>query len=177
MSRHGLHEDDGDNPLEHGRWRGAVMSAIRGKRGQAFLRELADALDAMPVKELVAGELQDDDGCHCALGVIGQRRGLDMAGMDVDDYDALADALKVNAKIAQEIMWENDETFCDWEYVDVVICGPMPPYHFFPYGHKRHERSVRVTRPDAAHQRWKHMRAWVAKQLATTSTSQENQHG
>lgn len=32
------------------RWRGQVVSAIRGKRGQAFLRELVDALEAMPEK-------------------------------------------------------------------------------------------------------------------------------
>lgn len=163
MARHGLHEDDGD-VLAFGRWRGAVMSAIRGKRGQEFLRELADALDAMPVKELVPGELQDEDGCHCALGVLGERRGLNVASMDVDDYDALADALKVNAKIAQEVMWENDEHHYD-EYIDVVICGPMPPYHFRPYGEKHHERSVRVSKPDAAHLRWKHMRDWIAKHL------------
>ena len=164
MSRHGLHEDDGDDSLAFGRWRGAVMSAIRGKRGQEFLRELASALDAMPIKELVPGELQDDDGRHCALGVLGERRGLSVASMDVDDYDALADALKVNAKIAQEVMWENDEHHYD-EYADVVICGPMPPYYFRPYGEKRHERSVRVPKPDAAHLRWQHMRDWVAKQL------------
>ena len=58
MSRSGLVEDDGDDPLAHGRWRGAVKSAINGKRGQQFLRELADALDAMPEKVLVAGALQ-----------------------------------------------------------------------------------------------------------------------
>lgn len=173
MARHGLHEDDGDDSLAHGRWRGAVMSAIRGKRGQVFLRELANALDAMPVKELVAGELQTEDGCHCALGVIGERRGLNVADMDVDDYDALADALKVNAKIAQEVMWENDETFCDWEYVDVVICGPMrPPFYEARRGwvHEQHDRWERITKPDAAHQRWQHMRRWVAKHLEGAPT-------
>lgn len=168
MARHGLHEDDGDDWLAFGRWRGAVMAAIRGKRGQAFLRELADSLDAMSVKELVAGELQDEDGCHCALGVIGERRGLNVAGMDVDDYDAIADALNVNAKIAQEVMWENDETFCDWEYVRVLICGPMrPPFYEPQHGwvQEKHDRWERITKPDAAHQRWQHVRNWVAKQL------------
>lgn len=171
MSRSGLYEDDGENTLAYGRWRRALTSALRGNKGQAFLRELAAALDAMPVKELVSGELQSADGCHCTLGVIGHQRGLDMAAMDVDDYGGIADALKVNAKIAQEIMWENDETFCDWEFVDVVICGPMPPHHFRPYGHERHERSVRVQKPDAAHQRWQHMRAWVEKQITKEASN------
>jgi hypothetical protein len=42
------------------RYRGAVASAIRGKRGQAFLREMLAALDAMPEKRLTAGALVFD---------------------------------------------------------------------------------------------------------------------
>ena len=168
MSRSGLFEADGEDPLAHGRWRGAVTSAIRGKRGQAFLRELADALDAMPQKWLVAGELQSEDGCNCTLGVIAGKRGLDVANMDVDDYDSIADSLGVNAKIAQEIMWENDESFCSWEYVDVVICGPMrPPFYDHRRGwvHEKHERDVRVEKQSVGFKRWQHMRDWVAKHL------------
>jgi hypothetical protein len=47
MSRSGYSDDHSEWDLI--RWRGAVASAIRGKRGQAFLRELLVALDAMPV--------------------------------------------------------------------------------------------------------------------------------
>lgn len=44
MSRSGYNDDcDGWALI---RWRGAVNSAINGKRGQAFLRELVAALDA-----------------------------------------------------------------------------------------------------------------------------------
>ena len=174
MSRSGLYEDDGEDTLAHGRWRGAVASALRGNKGQAFLRELAAALDAMPVKELVSNELQSADGRHCTLGVIGHQRGLDVAAMDVDDYDGIADALKVNAKIAQEIVWENDEAFCDREFVDVVICGPMrPPFYESRRGlvHEKHARSVRITKPDAKHQRWQHMRAWVEKQITKEASN------
>lgn len=46
------------------RWRGQVASAIRGKRGQKLLRDLAAALDAMPVKALIADELQTEDGAR-----------------------------------------------------------------------------------------------------------------
>ena len=42
---------DGDSQ-ELALWRGAVRSAINGARGQAMLRELAPALDAMPKKTL-----------------------------------------------------------------------------------------------------------------------------
>ena len=172
MSRSGLFEDDGEDHLAHGRWRGAVASAIRGKRGQAFLRELADALDAMPNKWLVGGELQSEDGCHCTLGVIAHKRGLEVSSMDVDDYDYIAASLGVNVKIAQEIMWENDESFSDWEYVDVVICGPMrPPFHEPRRGwvHERHKRCVRVIKQDVGLKRWQHMRDWITKNIKDQS--------
>lgn len=47
------------------RYRGQVASAIRGKRGQAFLRDLLAALDAMPEKRLIAGTFERDDGDMC----------------------------------------------------------------------------------------------------------------
>ena len=171
MSRSGLVEDDGDDPLAHGRWRGAVKSAIKGKHGQAFLRELADALDAMPEKVLVAGELQAENGCHCTLGVIGQKRGLDVANMDIDDYDGIATSLGVNAKIAQEIMWENDETFSENEYVEVEICGPMRARCYeTSWRDEEHVRRVWMEKVDVGHKRWLHMRAWVQRQLADKPT-------
>jgi len=49
MTRHG-YVDDSEDTLAYGRWRAQVQSAIRGKRGQAFLKELAAAMDAMPEK-------------------------------------------------------------------------------------------------------------------------------
>lgn len=44
MSRHGYSDDCHDDILSFGQWRGQVASAIRGKRGQAFLKELIAAL-------------------------------------------------------------------------------------------------------------------------------------
>ncbi len=55
MSRSGYSED-GDQ-WQMIKWRGAVASAFRGRRGQAFLREMRDALDALPVKRLLRDEL------------------------------------------------------------------------------------------------------------------------
>lgn len=49
MSRSG-YCDDGENGWATICWRGAVKSALRGKRGQSFLLELAEAMDAMPTK-------------------------------------------------------------------------------------------------------------------------------
>jgi hypothetical protein len=90
------------------RWRGQVASAIRGKRGQAFLRELIEALDALPEKCLVANELQDGADV-CSLGSIGVKRGIDMNGMDPWDHDGLSRIFGIAEQLVQEIEYMNDE--------------------------------------------------------------------
>lgn len=89
-------------------WRGAVNSALRGRRGQAFLREMLIALDTMPEKKLISYELEQD-GCVCALGAVGRTRGLDMAHMDPEDHDTVAAKFGIAHAMACEIMYMNDE--------------------------------------------------------------------
>jgi hypothetical protein len=101
--------DDCDDveDLAAGRWRGQVASSTRGKRGQRLLRDLLEALEAMPVRALVSGELECPDGV-CALGALGQARGIDLAQLDPDDRDALAKAFDVAAPLVAEITDTND---------------------------------------------------------------------
>lgn len=106
MSRSG-YSDDCDNVQL---WRGAVVSAVRGKRGQQLLRELAEALDAMPVKELIADDLQRD-GAYCALGVVGAKRGVDMVKVDPHDPEQVSKAFDIATCLAQEIAAVNDDDF------------------------------------------------------------------
>jgi hypothetical protein len=54
--------------------RGAIASAIRGKRGQAFLKEMLEAMDALPEKKLIAYEFINCYGQVCALGSVMIRR-------------------------------------------------------------------------------------------------------
>lgn len=105
MSRSG-YTDDCENLAM---WRGQVASAIRGKRGQTMLRDLVQALDAMPVKALIAGDLVTDDGCVCALGALGQKRGVNLDSLDTYDYDELGKTFDIAHQLAQEVMYENDE--------------------------------------------------------------------
>ena len=89
-------------------WRGAVTSAMRGKRGQALLIELAEAMDAMPVKELIAHELVKQ-GRFCALGVVGQKRGIALESIDPEDSRTVAEQFNIANAMAQEIVFVNDE--------------------------------------------------------------------
>lgn len=107
MGRHGYSDDL--EPLDLGRWRGQVASAIRGKRGQAFLRALVSALDAMPRKELAEGKLVAEDGSVCALGCLGLAKGYGMRGVETEDYDKLGELFDIAPQLAQEVMYVNDE--------------------------------------------------------------------
>lgn len=107
MSRSG-YSDDCDDQWALIRWRGAVASSIRGKRGQAFLTEMRDALDAMPEKKLVAMELEVA-GSVCAIGAVGKARGVDMSVIDPEDYSTVAGKFGIAEPLAQEIVYLNDE--------------------------------------------------------------------
>lgn len=136
------------------RWRGAVKSAIRGKRGQAFLREMLDALDAMPEKRLISGSLirrpgDDPDYANqpcgvCAIGALGVARGIEeqvrAIPQDWDDdggyvdNDVLAEVFGVARALACEVQFINDEA---------------------------------CYRPETDEQRWQRVRDWVESEIET----------
>jgi hypothetical protein len=97
-------------------WRGAVNSAIRGSRGQALLREMAAALDAMPNKRLISDELVTEAGEVCALGAVAVARGTSTAGLDPHDSSAIAKTFGIARALACEIAYINDQD--DWHRHD-----------------------------------------------------------
>ena len=119
------------------RWRGAVASAIRGKRGQAFLQEILASLDAIPHRRLIAGqlivELLDGEDV-CTIGAVGYTRKLKLAHLDPEDSESIARIFGITEALTREIEYINDEN------------GPS------------HE---------TPEQRWFRMRAWVAEQVVS----------
>lgn len=110
MSRHGYSDDLEQQSLAM--WRGRVASATRGKRGQTMLREIRDALDAMPVKRLIVGDLVRDDGDVCTLGALGVYKKVPgISEIDPSDHDVLAATFDVAECLIQEIEYENDESW------------------------------------------------------------------
>jgi hypothetical protein len=111
MTRSGYTDYDDDDRSQWNliKWRGQVASAIRGKRGQTFLRELAGALDAMPQKRLIRDEFWNGEAC--ALGVIAVNRGVYVMTVDPENYDRLADLLGIAHQLVQEIEYLNDEAY------------------------------------------------------------------
>lgn len=121
MGRSGYSDDLDSTALAM--WRGRVASATRGKRGQAFLRDLLAALDAMPEKRLIANELVAD-GEVCAIGSVGVLRGVDMQNLDPYDADAVGAAFNIAPCLAQEVMFENDDDF------SYAIIGETPEHRW-----------------------------------------------
>ncbi len=89
-------------------WRGRVASSIRGKRGQKLLSDLIVALDAMPVKELIEGELVRDKEV-CSLGAVAVLRGIDLSEYSPEDHEGLSSVLDVAPCLIQEVEFMNDE--------------------------------------------------------------------
>lgn len=106
MSRSQYSEDL--DPSEIALWRGAVTRALEGKRGQKLLRDALSALDALPVKELITNELEQD-GKFCLLGAVGAARHIDMKNLDPEEPEDVAAAFGIAPAMAQEIVFENDE--------------------------------------------------------------------
>jgi hypothetical protein len=109
MSRSGYSYDLDQGMLN--RYRANVDRAIRGKRGQAFLREMAAALDAMPVKELIAGDVVRDDKSVCAIGSVALARKVDVTELDIYDKDEVGRAFRIAPALAAEIAFLNDDDF------------------------------------------------------------------
>lgn len=109
MSRSG-YIDDPESNWSLICWRGAVNSAIKGKRGQALLKELVEALDAMPEKRLIPNELIQE-GEVCALGALAIKRNLDISNVDPEDYVSVAGKFNAAEALVREIVYINDEWF------------------------------------------------------------------
>jgi hypothetical protein len=155
MSRSGYKEDN-DDPLAYGRWRHAVNRSIKGRQGQAMLRELVEALDAMPDKRLYSGSFATDEGKFCALGVLGKKRGIKMDDL-VDEYNCdienVAQRFGIAPAMAAEIMYINDEYAVDeWKLVDVDGSNT---------------KSVRVYNDNHPQERWQYVREWAVANLKT----------
>ena len=107
MSRSGY--TDGADSGASNLWAGNLERAIRGRRGQAFLRDMVAALDAMPVRELVAEEVVRDADHVCGLGSVAVARNVDVSDVDPEDTDEIAERLGIARHLAREVAYQNDE--------------------------------------------------------------------
>jgi hypothetical protein len=144
MGRSGYSEDFGGEDNTLALYRQAVQRAIDGRRGQALLRKLRDALDAMPTKRLIADAIRNDAGDVCALGALDPNAPQyqeDDEWLTPSHAEKLAGYFGIARALAAEIVYMNDEAF-DWK----------------------------AETPEA---RWSRMRQWVDEQIKREVTSAE----
>ena len=114
MSRLEYHDCyDVDDMLRSYAFEHNARRAAEGKKGQAVLRELRDALRALPHKRLIAGDWLDvETGDVCALGALAKARGVAASEMP-DEYEdgaeAARDLLGIVYPLAFTIIEANDE--------------------------------------------------------------------
>lgn len=136
MSRSGYSEDyDEEFPNASALYHTSILNAIKGKRGQKFIRDLVSALDALPEKRLISDDLIKE-GAVCAIGAVGLARGIDMTNINPEDARKVGALFGIAPRMAREVVFENDE-------------GPF----YYGSGHET---------PEA---RWTRMRAWAAGHL------------
>lgn len=126
MSRSGYVDADEYDYWTWIRYRGAVNSALKGRRGQKALVELVQALDVMPQKKLAANAFGGQLGV-CALGALAKARGVDLSDLQPDlgscpekaeawevdevNWHELGRRLNIAQSMAREVMYENDDEF------------------------------------------------------------------
>ncbi len=93
-------------------WQANCERSLRGKHGQEELRELREALLALPEKRLIHESLEDEEGGVCAIGAYGKRKGVDLSKFDVDsDTDEVGIAGGMPRLVAWKVVEMNDMQF------------------------------------------------------------------
>lgn len=147
MSRSG-YNDECDDYSALNLYRGSVSRAFSGKRGQKLLRDIAEALDAMPEKRLIANSFANS-GDACALGAVARMKGIDTTKLE---------------KLAVEATGDSYDEFGSSERLrntasEVFDCAPCMAAEIF---YVNDERSWGAETPE---ERWQRVRLWVAQEI------------
>lgn len=149
------YSEDEDYPGQFELWQANCRRSLQGKAGQASLRELEQALLALPKKRLIANRLKDADGEVCALGALAEYKGREIPVSDADDFSEWEDFgemedFGVQLGVPRLVAWKVVELN------DVVIDGR--------YDYSKSPRGEYV--PCIPEERYEKVLAWVRKRLA-----------
>jgi hypothetical protein len=159
-------------------WQANCRRSLKGKKGQAALRELEAALLAMPDKRLIAGKLQDADGEVCSLGALAKYKGHALLADECeegeyDEYDLSGEMEEFGVElgmlrlVAWKVVEKNDVAFDGMEWFNCE--GP------YRWEFERPQMRDFIS-PEM---RYEKMLAWIRKQLtqppSPSSPDNENQ--
>jgi hypothetical protein len=94
-------------------WQANCERSLKGKAGQRELRELREALLALPEKRLIGHLLYDDDGGVCAIGAYGKYKGVDLTKFDPEEgeHEDVGRAGGMPRLVAWKVVEMNDMDF------------------------------------------------------------------
>ena len=155
MSRFSDCEYDGEGPSPV-LWQQAVTNALRGRRGQAVLRELREALLDLPQPRLIVGALVRE-GEVCALGALAAQR---LAASPITlNSTQIGSLVELEAFVGQ---WTQDE-FSSMEFGrQMGLVRPLA----WAIAYENDEGSWNRETPEQTFQR---VLRWVDRQLEATT--------
>lgn len=117
MSRIDIDEEgdaEEDFPGQAAFYHANTARSLQGKKGQASLRELEQALLALPEKRLVSGEFETPEGEVCAIGALKRFKGVEHVEHDPStDMDLVGEELGMPRLVAWMVVARNDHSFED----------------------------------------------------------------
>lgn len=149
--------EDEDRPGQFALWEANCRRSLKGKPGQAALRDFEAALLALPEKRLIRDLLVDDDGGVCAIGCYARHKGVDLSRFDPEDEsDEVGIAAGMPRLVAWQVVALNDLYLNKvWEVAD----GPLGRHE----AHYRHGLAhIRDMTPE---ERYERVLAWVRQAL------------
>jgi hypothetical protein len=145
------YSEDEDFPGQFELWQANCRRSIKGKDGQKVLRELEQALLALPEKRLIADELQNAEGEVCAIGALAKYRGINKTESDPEEMEDVGVELGMPRLVAWKVVCVNDVEI-DGHYVEA-------------YGPDRYGRNLSVFVPVTPEERYATMLNWVQRQI------------
>lgn len=96
-------------------WEANWLRHLRGANGQEVLRDLRDALLALPERKLIEGRLADEQGCVCTVGALALYRRTLSGERPEDVLDELRNLIKPDERWGDIDAYEAEER--------TVACG------------------------------------------------------
>lgn len=157
------YSDEEEYPGQFGLWQGNCQRSLKGRAGQAALRELEAALLALPEKRLIAHKIIDSEGDVCAIGALAKHKGRDILAEpnvgDDDEFEGDGEMEEIGMElgmprlVAWKVVEKND---IDLDGRDLVTCeGP------YRWPSEKPKVWISIT-PEVRYDR---MLAWVRRQL------------
>ncbi len=150
------YSEDEDYPGQFGLWQANCNRSLKGKAGQAALRELEAALLALPDKRLTSGVYKDEDGCVCPLAALAKYKGVADADLQADpEYDM--EQVGVELGVPRLAAWKIVELN------DLQLSGTTLIFGEGPYRWPSEQPYAYV--PITPEQRYERVLQWVQEQL------------